>query len=63
MYKKIHEHGTGKDNVHVIHLWTDEGYENTDNYTELIRERNEELIHSMNTETKTFPEEILEGVR
>jgi len=27
MYKKIHEHGTGKDNVHVIHLWTDEGYE------------------------------------
>ena len=43
--------------------WTDEGYENTDNYTELIRERNEELIHSMNTETKTFPEEILEGVR
>ena len=43
--------------------WTDEGYENTDNYTELIRERNKELIHSMNTETKTFPKEILEGVR
>ena len=43
--------------------WTDEGYENTDNYTELIRERNEELVHSMNTETKTFPKEILEGVR
>ena len=27
MYKKIYEHGTGKDNVHTIHLWTDEGYE------------------------------------
>jgi hypothetical protein len=43
--------------------WTHDGYENTNNYTELIRERNEELIHSMNTETKTFPKEILEGVR
>ena len=43
--------------------WTDEGYDNLDNYTELIRERNEELVHSMNTETKTFPKEILKGVR
>ena len=43
--------------------WTDEGYDNLDNYTELIRERNGELVHSMNTETKTFPKEILKGVR
>ena len=43
--------------------WTDEGYDNLDNYTELIRERNKELVHSMNTETKTFPKEILKGVR
>ena len=31
MYKKIYEQGnkrqTGKENTHLIHLWTDEGYE------------------------------------
>jgi hypothetical protein len=31
MYKKIYEVGnkrqTGKENTHLIHLWTDEGYE------------------------------------
>ena len=39
--------------------WTDEGYENTNNFTELIEERNEELLLDMNTETKTFPKELL----
>ena len=38
MYKKIYEQGnkrqTGKENTHLIHLWTDEGYEKIkwDNY-------------------------------
>ena len=33
--------------------------DNYDNYTKLINERNLELIHSMSTETKTFPTELL----
>jgi len=39
--------------------WTEEGYENISNFTKLIRERNEELLTDMNTETKTFPKELL----
>lgn len=39
--------------------WTEEGYENISNFTKLIRERNEELLMDMNTETKTFPKELL----
>jgi hypothetical protein len=27
MYKKIYEQGRGQENKHLIHLWTDEGYE------------------------------------
>ena len=43
--------------------WTEDGYENYGNYLSLIRERKEELITSMNTETNTFPKEILETLR
>jgi len=39
--------------------WTERGYENISNFTKLIRERNEELLMDMNTETKTFPKELL----
>ena len=40
--------------------WTEKGIsDNYSNYTLLIKERNSELITSMNTETKTFPKELL----
>jgi hypothetical protein len=39
--------------------WTKRGYENHGNYLSLIRERNKELLHSMDTETNTFPKELL----
>ncbi len=39
--------------------WSEEGYDNISNYTKLIRERNEELLTSMDSETKTFPRELL----
>ena len=39
--------------------WTDNGYDNISNYTKLIQERNKELLLSMNSETKTFPKELL----
>ncbi len=40
--------------------WTLNGGDNYSNYQSLIRERKKELIHSMNTETKTFPKELLQ---
>ena len=39
--------------------WSDIGFQNHGNYLNLIRERNKELLHSMNTETNTFPKELL----
>ena len=39
--------------------WTEVGYENISNFTKLIKERNEELLSYMNSETKTFPKELL----
>ncbi len=36
---------------------------NYDNYKFLIQQRNDELVMSMNTETKTFPKEILKGLK
>tara|TARA_R110002074_G_scaffold126028_1_gene263923 strand:+ start:1149 stop:1877 length:729 start_codon:yes stop_codon:yes gene_type:complete len=39
--------------------WTETGGDNYGNYQSLIRERNKELVNSMNTETKTFPKELL----
>ena len=39
--------------------WTETGGDNYGNYLSLIRERNKELVHSMNTETSTFPKELL----
>jgi hypothetical protein len=39
--------------------WTEVGYENISNFTKLIKERNEELLSDMNSETKTFPKELL----
>jgi len=43
--------------------WTEKGIsDNYSNYTLLIKERNDELISSMNTETRTFPREILENI-
>jgi len=40
--------------------WTEKGIpDNYSNYTLLIKERNNELVNSMNTETNTFPGELL----
>ena len=39
--------------------WSDDGYNNISNFTKLIQERNKELLDSMNSETKTFPKELL----
>ena len=39
--------------------WTEDGHDNISNYTKLIRERNQELLESMNSETNTFPKELL----
>ena len=39
--------------------WTVNGGDNYGNFLSLIRERNNELVHSMNTETNTFPKELL----
>ena len=39
--------------------WTEDGYENINNFAKLIRERNKELLLDMNTETRSFPEELL----
>jgi|TARA_R110000851_G_scaffold246356_1_gene399033 hypothetical protein len=39
--------------------WSDNGGDNYGNFVTLIRERNDELVNSMNTETNTFPQELL----
>jgi len=39
--------------------WTENGGDNYGNFLSLIRERNRELVHSMDTETSTFPKEFL----
>jgi len=39
--------------------WTEDGHDNISNFTKLIRERNAELLEDMNTETNTFPKELL----
>ena len=39
--------------------WSDGGHSNMPNFNKLIKERNNELITDMNTETKTFPKELL----
>jgi hypothetical protein len=39
--------------------WSDIGYNNMPNFNRLIKERNDELITDMNTETTTFPQELL----
>ena len=39
--------------------WSENGYDNIVNFTKLIRERNNELLLDMDTETKTFPKELL----
>ena len=39
--------------------WTEKGGDNYGNFLSLIRERNHELVYSMNTETNTFPKELL----
>jgi hypothetical protein len=40
--------------------WTESGGDNYGNYLSLIRERNQELLYSMDTETNTFPKELLQ---
>ena len=40
--------------------WTENGGDNYGNFLSLIRERNKELLYSMNTETNTFPKELLQ---
>ncbi len=39
--------------------WSEKGGDNYGNFVSLIRERNDELVNSMNTETNTFPQELL----
>ena len=39
--------------------WSEYGYSNYSNFVSLIRDRNEELLDSMNSETSTFPQELL----
>ena len=39
--------------------WSTDGGDNYSNFLSLIRERNNELVNSMNTETNTFPKELL----
>ena len=39
--------------------WTENGYENINNFSKLIRARTDELVHDMNSETNTFPRELL----
>ena len=39
--------------------WSETGYQNYSNFVSLIRERNKELLHSMDSETSTFPTELL----
>jgi hypothetical protein len=39
--------------------WTEDGYENVINWTKLIKERNKELLLDMQTETRSFPKELL----
>ena len=39
--------------------WTETGGDNYSNFLSLIRERNKELVYSMDTETNTFPKELL----
>tara|TARA_Y100001963_G_C6729572_1_gene423168 strand:+ start:409 stop:1161 length:753 start_codon:yes stop_codon:yes gene_type:complete len=39
--------------------WTEDGYENINNFAKLIRERNTELLSDMDSETRTFPKELL----
>ena len=39
--------------------WSIDGGDNYSNFLSLIRERNNELVNSMNTETNTFPKELL----
>ena len=48
--------------LHVLmhpYSWSHLGYRNYGNFVSLIRERNEELLYSMNSETSTFPQELL----
>jgi hypothetical protein len=39
--------------------WSERGGDNYGNFLSLIRERNKELLHSMDTETNTFPKDFL----
>ena len=39
--------------------WTENGYENMNNFSKLIRARTDELVNDMNSETNTFPKELL----
>ena len=39
--------------------WSVDGGDNYSNFLSLIRERNNELVNSMDTETNTFPKELL----
>ena len=39
--------------------WTENGYENINNFAKLIKERDTEMKLDMKTETRSFPEELL----
>ena len=51
------------DNLQLLthpYSWTENGGDNYGNFLSLIRERNTELLYSMDTETNTFPKELLQ---
>ena len=45
----------------VLHpySWTENGYENFENFKSVIKEKNQELVNSFNSECKNFPQELL----
>lgn len=40
--------------------WTEEGYNNLDNFSSLLNEKSSQIKHSINDETSTFPKSLLD---
>ena len=40
--------------------WSEDGYDNINNFTKLIRERNEELLTSMDDEDKNISKRVVD---
>jgi hypothetical protein len=39
--------------------WTQQGFDNTENFSNILREKHKQMTHSINNETSTFPKELL----